>query len=100
MGAKAIPAVVDVALEAIDVSRPGLYQTDTWQPWFARAVGKVRRPPGILEGRRKLPGPVQINRSNGGPCPRRKFQPEHTIPERITTPTYGRQDRLRLGDIV
>ena len=23
-------------LEAIDVSNPALYQTDTWQPWFAR----------------------------------------------------------------
>ena len=26
----------DVALEAIDVSRPELFRTDTWQPWFAR----------------------------------------------------------------
>ena len=25
-----------IALEEIDVSRPQLYQRDTWQPWFAR----------------------------------------------------------------
>ena len=30
-------AVVDATpLEEIDVSRPELFQTDTWQPWFAR----------------------------------------------------------------
>ena len=30
------PDVNDTPLEEIDVSRPELYQNDTWQPWFAR----------------------------------------------------------------
>ncbi len=28
--------VEDVPLEAVDVSRPELFQNDTWRPWFAR----------------------------------------------------------------
>ncbi|MEZ5557766.1 MAG: cytochrome P450 [Pseudomonadales bacterium] len=28
--------VYSVPLEEIDVSRPGLFQSDSWQPWFAR----------------------------------------------------------------
>jgi len=32
-----LQAVVDATpLEEIDVSRPGLFQNDTWRPWFAR----------------------------------------------------------------
>ena len=30
------PEVNSVPLEEIDVSRPELFQNDTWQPWFAR----------------------------------------------------------------
>jgi cytochrome P450 len=34
--AKKEVAVESVPLETIDVSRPELFQTDSWQPWFAR----------------------------------------------------------------
>ena len=36
MGIQQTPDVAGVPLERIDVSRPELYRTDTWQPWFAR----------------------------------------------------------------
>ena len=36
MGVQQTPDVAGVPLERIDVSRPELYRTDTWQPWFAR----------------------------------------------------------------
>jgi len=31
-----VKEVAEVPLERIDVSRPELFRTDTWQPWFAR----------------------------------------------------------------
>jgi cytochrome P450 len=36
MGSIDSRAVEGVALESIDVSRPELFRTDSWQPWFAR----------------------------------------------------------------
>jgi len=36
MNAEHTPDVAGTPLEAIDVSRPELFRTDSWQPWFAR----------------------------------------------------------------
>jgi cytochrome P450 len=36
MQATEVPNVDSVPIEEIDVSRPELFKTDTWQPWFAR----------------------------------------------------------------